>query len=276
MLETTVPTLFIIGQNSTMATLDDMEDFRERITKTETGLIVVGGANDRLIVSSSKKKFDGITQSIVDRCIADEIYEFVTCVLNPSSFDHMSSASGVSPTRSYGSTSKSPKGANTNTIKPKRKRPQRDRSANRSNKRTKSSKQENVATNSKEPPLTPVTPSTPNNPPAAPIKEVIKASSTQETPPPVINTQMALPPTAPTSILSEKLTTPKPQIDEIKVEDNTSTAAAESTPLPAANQTPRPERHYGFSYGISEVPTVISQSATRTGRQIRAPKSLDV
>src|ERR1700712_3125516 len=80
LLETTVPTLFVIGQNSTMATLDDMEDFRERITKTETGLVVIGGANDRLFVSSNKKKFEGITQSIVDRCIADEIHDFVANV----------------------------------------------------------------------------------------------------------------------------------------------------------------------------------------------------
>jgi len=84
-----------------MATLDDMEDFRERITKTETGLVVVGGANDRLIVSSSKKKFDGITQAMVDRCIADEIYDFVSSVLNPNSSDHSVSVnSHSSPTKS--------------------------------------------------------------------------------------------------------------------------------------------------------------------------------
>ena len=72
-----MPTLFIIGQNSTMCTLDDMEDFRERITKAETGLVVVGGANDRLIVCSNKKRHSAITQSIVDKCIADEIYDFL-------------------------------------------------------------------------------------------------------------------------------------------------------------------------------------------------------
>lgn len=77
LLETRVPTLFIIGQNSTMCTLDDMEDFRERITKTETGLVVVGGANDRLIVCDKKKNHNSITQSMVDKCIADEIYDFL-------------------------------------------------------------------------------------------------------------------------------------------------------------------------------------------------------
>lgn len=77
LLDTSVPTLFVIGQNSAMCTLDDMEDFRERITKTETGLVVVGGANDRLVVSSSKKRHCGLTQAMVDRSIADEIYDFV-------------------------------------------------------------------------------------------------------------------------------------------------------------------------------------------------------
>ena len=75
-----MPTLFIIGQNSTMCTLDDIEDFRERITKAETGLVVVGGANDRLIVCNKHKKRENpITQSIVDKCIADEIYDFLNC-----------------------------------------------------------------------------------------------------------------------------------------------------------------------------------------------------
>ena len=60
-----------------MCTLDDMEDFRERITKAETGLVVVGGANDRLIVCNNKKRYNSITQSIVDKCIVDEIYDFL-------------------------------------------------------------------------------------------------------------------------------------------------------------------------------------------------------
>ncbi|KAI1280580.1 KAT8 regulatory NSL complex subunit 3 [Halotydeus destructor] len=85
LLEITVPVLFVIGQNSTMCTLDDMEDFRERITKTETGLVVVGGCNDRLIVCGTKKRTEGITQGMVDRCIADEIYDFVTGVRQTSS-----------------------------------------------------------------------------------------------------------------------------------------------------------------------------------------------
>jgi hypothetical protein len=82
LLEITVPTMFVIGQNSSMCTLDDMEDFRERITKTLTALVVVGGCNDRLILSGAKKRTSGITQGMVDRCIADEIFEFVSVVIS--------------------------------------------------------------------------------------------------------------------------------------------------------------------------------------------------
>lgn len=84
LLETNVPTMFVIGQNSSMCTLDDMEDFRERITKTITGLVVVGGCNDRLILCNAKKKTETITQPMVDRCIADEIYDFVSSIINPN------------------------------------------------------------------------------------------------------------------------------------------------------------------------------------------------
>lgn len=45
-----------------------MEDLRERM-RVETGLIVVGAADDNLRISKKKKKTEGITQSIVDRFI---------------------------------------------------------------------------------------------------------------------------------------------------------------------------------------------------------------
>lgn len=97
LLEITVPTMFVIGQNSSMCTLDDMEDFRERITKTQTALIVVGGCNDRLILSGAKKRTAGITQGMVDRCIADEIYDFVSSVISPSHSDTPSTPTGGGP-----------------------------------------------------------------------------------------------------------------------------------------------------------------------------------
>lgn len=46
-----------------------MEDLRERM-RVETGLIVVGSADDKLRVNKKKKKTEGITQSVVDRCVA--------------------------------------------------------------------------------------------------------------------------------------------------------------------------------------------------------------
>lgn len=46
-----------------------MEDLRERM-RVETGLIVVGCADDNLRVSKKKKLAEGITQSVVDRCVA--------------------------------------------------------------------------------------------------------------------------------------------------------------------------------------------------------------
>ena len=62
------PVLFVVGQNATLCRPDDIEDMRERM-KTDTGLVVVGGADDELRVSKHKKKAEGITQSMVDRCI---------------------------------------------------------------------------------------------------------------------------------------------------------------------------------------------------------------
>lgn len=37
--------------------------------KVETSLVVVGAADDQLRISKTKKKLDGITQSMVDKCI---------------------------------------------------------------------------------------------------------------------------------------------------------------------------------------------------------------
>lgn len=50
--------------------------------RVETGLIVVGSADDYLRMRKSKKRSEGITQSIVDRCILDEIGEFVGSILS--------------------------------------------------------------------------------------------------------------------------------------------------------------------------------------------------
>ncbi len=47
---------------------DYVEDMREKL-RSESGLVIVGGADDSLRVSKHKKKSEAITQSMVDRCI---------------------------------------------------------------------------------------------------------------------------------------------------------------------------------------------------------------
>lgn len=82
LLELTVPIQFIIGENSITAPFDDFDEFRERF-RAKTGLVVVGGANDYLIVTSLKKRLECLTQSMVDRCIVDEIVLFLDSIFNP-------------------------------------------------------------------------------------------------------------------------------------------------------------------------------------------------
>jgi len=80
LLDLKTPTLFVIGDKATNATSDDIEDFREKIS-VETGLIVVGSADNNLRVSKRKKRMEGITQAMVDRNLMDEIREFLSNVL---------------------------------------------------------------------------------------------------------------------------------------------------------------------------------------------------
>ncbi|CAH2009972.1 unnamed protein product [Acanthoscelides obtectus] len=75
MLELHSPVLFVVGEKSDTSTQEDLEDLRERM-RVETGLIVVGSADDYLRISKKKKKAEGVTQSIVDKCIVEEIGEF--------------------------------------------------------------------------------------------------------------------------------------------------------------------------------------------------------
>ena len=81
LLDMRTPTLFIIGENATQTRADDLEDIRERM-RAESSMILLGGADDKLRMSKAKKMMEGITQSMVDRCIADEIYNFISYVLN--------------------------------------------------------------------------------------------------------------------------------------------------------------------------------------------------
>lgn len=79
-LDLNIPVLFVIGQMASTATLSAMERLRDGMSRSDTGLVLVGGANDKLIVCYRKKLHDGITQYHIDKSIADEIYDFVNSI----------------------------------------------------------------------------------------------------------------------------------------------------------------------------------------------------
>lgn len=83
MLEMNIPILFVVGQMASTTTLSALERLRESMTRSDTGLVVVGGANDKLLACYKKKMSDGITQYHVDKSIADEIYDFINSISMP-------------------------------------------------------------------------------------------------------------------------------------------------------------------------------------------------
>uniref|UniRef100_A0A6G1SDS7 KAT8 regulatory NSL complex subunit 3 n=1 Tax=Aceria tosichella TaxID=561515 RepID=A0A6G1SDS7_9ACAR len=80
LLDLDIPILFVIGQMATTATIGALERLRESMPRSDTGLVVIGGANDKLIMCYKKKLYDGVTQYHVDKSIADEIYNFVNSI----------------------------------------------------------------------------------------------------------------------------------------------------------------------------------------------------
>lgn len=83
LLDSKTPTMFVIGQHSYTATIDNMEDLRERM-KAENELLVVGGADSNLRVCRGKKKQEGITQVMADKQILDHVADFLGGVLSQS------------------------------------------------------------------------------------------------------------------------------------------------------------------------------------------------
>ena len=53
-----------MGERSSQAGSDDVEDLRERLS-VETALVIVGGADDGLRLSKKKKKSENVTQCMV-------------------------------------------------------------------------------------------------------------------------------------------------------------------------------------------------------------------
>lgn len=78
MLDMSIPILFVVGQMASTATLDALERLRESMGRSDTSLVVVGGANDKLVMCYKKKMQEGMTQYHVDKSVAEEIYEFVS------------------------------------------------------------------------------------------------------------------------------------------------------------------------------------------------------
>ena len=56
-----------VGERSSQAGSDDVEDLRERLS-VETALVIVGGADDGLRLSKKKKKAENVTQCMVGFC----------------------------------------------------------------------------------------------------------------------------------------------------------------------------------------------------------------
>ncbi|XP_069954469.1 KAT8 regulatory NSL complex subunit 3 isoform X2 [Cherax quadricarinatus] len=99
LLDCRTPTLFVIGEKAANVSIDDVEDLRVHL-RAETGLVVVGGADSHLRLSCQKRHLEGVTQSMVDRCIVDEIGDFLSHLLSESSGGGVNSSYSTHPSQS--------------------------------------------------------------------------------------------------------------------------------------------------------------------------------
>uniref|UniRef100_A0A336MPE2 CSON004754 protein n=1 Tax=Culicoides sonorensis TaxID=179676 RepID=A0A336MPE2_CULSO len=89
------PVLFVVGQNASKSSPEEIETLRERM-QTTTSMVVIGSADDALRVGKTKRKIEGITQAMVDNMVMDEIAEFATgCLENPVKPKSMSNNSSM-------------------------------------------------------------------------------------------------------------------------------------------------------------------------------------
>lgn len=89
---------------------EEIESLREKMS-AQTSLVVVGSADDALRINKFNRHLEGVTQSVVDNMVADEIQDFIsTCILNPpgpreaQKYIHKRGAGG--PTSSKSTTAK--------------------------------------------------------------------------------------------------------------------------------------------------------------------------
>ena len=80
LLDLKTPGLFVVGERSSQCNTDDIEDIREKMT-VETGLVIVGGADDQLRLTNKKKRAELVTQAMVDKNIIEQIRTFLVGIL---------------------------------------------------------------------------------------------------------------------------------------------------------------------------------------------------